>query len=75
MARLWFKAKKYGWGWYPVSWQGWIIVAVFAFIIGFLVVNTSWMNSWQGWFVVGILLGVLLGVCRKKGEKPRWRWG
>ena len=21
--KLWFKAKLYGWGWYPCSWEGW----------------------------------------------------
>ena len=29
----WFKAKLYGWGWVPVKWQGWLVVAV---AIGFL---------------------------------------
>jgi len=28
---LWFKAKQYGWGWYPARWQGWLIV------IGFII--------------------------------------
>lgn len=27
---LWFKAKRYGWGWYPVTWQGWGITLLFA---------------------------------------------
>ncbi len=29
---LWFKAKEYGWGWYPVTWQGWLITLLFALV-------------------------------------------
>ena len=25
-SKLWFKAKKYGYGWYPATWQGWTIM-------------------------------------------------
>lgn len=23
--QLWFKRKTYGWGWVPVTWQGWLL--------------------------------------------------
>lgn len=26
---IFFKAKKYGWGWYPATWQGWAIFGAF----------------------------------------------
>jgi hypothetical protein len=36
--KYWFPAKRYGWGWgIPSSWQGWLILAVFA---GLLVVGS-----------------------------------
>src|ERR1035437_34282 len=31
--KLWFRAKRYGWGWYPVSWQGWATVLVFVALV------------------------------------------
>lgn len=29
----WFKPKKYGYGVYPISWQGWFLTAVFILLI------------------------------------------
>ena len=30
MARYWFPAKRYGWGWGPpATWQGWAVLAAF----------------------------------------------
>lgn len=33
---MWFRAKRYGWGWRPVTWQGWAVVAV-------------WVAAFSGW--------------------------
>jgi hypothetical protein len=28
--KLWFPAKRYGWGWgFPTVWQGWAVLAAF----------------------------------------------
>ena len=24
--QLWFRAKSYGWGWTPITWQGWAVL-------------------------------------------------
>ena len=36
MARMtkiaWFGPKRWGWGWSPASWQGWVVTVVFAAI-------------------------------------------
>jgi hypothetical protein len=63
---LWFKAKQYGWGWYPCTWQGWTILVVYLVILYFIAQNL---------LAVGFLTTVLLLVCYFAGEKPRWRWG
>ena len=34
MKKVWFKAKEYGWGWYPSSWQGWIILLIYLLLLG-----------------------------------------
>ena len=31
--KLWFRAKRYGWGWYPCSWQGWAVLAMYVFAL------------------------------------------
>jgi predicted GH43/DUF377 family glycosyl hydrolase len=23
---FWFRAKEYGWGWYPATWEGWLVL-------------------------------------------------
>ena len=76
MAELWFRAKRYGWGWTPATWQGWAVTVLF--VVGF--------TAWLAWWVEGdrdalgllplvaLTLGLLL-VSWKKGERPRWQWG
>ena len=73
---VWFKAKQYGWGWFPVTWQGWTVILVYCA----LVVLLMWFAQWRlltPAFVLGIVLLViaLIAVCYVKGERPRWRWG
>jgi hypothetical protein len=77
MARYWFPAKRYGWGWgLPVTWQGW---AVFAAFFGFLVAGAELfppkrdLRLYLGY--VTLLSAALIAVCWLKGEPPRWRWG
>ena len=67
---LWFKAKRYGWGWYPSTWQGWTVIAAYVaanFLLAMSVVT----------LIPGVIVttSALLYVCWKKGEPPRWRWG
>lgn len=77
---IWFRAKTYGWGWYPCTWQGWIVLLIFllvhlliTFKLGGGVSNQS--NLILKFTLMIIWIAILLVVCYKKGEKPRWRWG
>ncbi len=79
--KLWFKAKYFGWGWTPVSWQGWIILALYVLgIISNFVLAGAGTSSAQD-TVMGFGLNLvimtifLLVICYAKGEKPKWRWG
>jgi hypothetical protein len=77
--KIWFPAKRYGWGWGPpVCWQGWAVV------IGWVILNAagvflgvfllqSHLELLLVWFAV--LTVAFYAVCRLKGEPPRWRWG
>lgn len=72
--KLWFKAKIYGWGWYPVTWQGWLITCIFVILI--LITPFSLEKQpflFFLWF--GVLILALILTCKINGEKPRWRWG
>ncbi len=42
----WFRTKEYGWGWYPSSWQGWLITALYAFVYTFSVIFfVGWLGA------------------------------
>ena len=82
--RLWFRAKRYGWGWYPITWQGVAITLAYAFGIAFLTscaiqatVNTTndAQTFWWNYLPSIVLLSfIMIWICYKTGEKPGWRW-
>lgn len=80
----WFKAKLYGWGWTPAKWQGWLVIGVYIVLVLLLVVTREDdilgnPDSGSNFLVLGLpiilLTAILLYICYKKGEKPRWQWG
>lgn len=76
----WFKAKLYGWGWTPITWQGWAVLLVYIFFITLFARNSDETSSIREGIFTFILPTVLLSfaliwICYKKGEKPRWQWG
>jgi uncharacterized ion transporter superfamily protein YfcC len=75
----WFKRKVYGWGWTPARWQGWLVLLI---AIAFIVWSVLGISSGDGlvdpiWYFMKIALAViiLIFICYKTGEKPRWQWG
>jgi len=73
--KIWFPAKRYGWGWGPPNcWQGWAVVLLWLVLVS---ANMLLLNQHLAWAVVGMcgLLLLLILICYWKGEKPRWRWG
>ncbi|HLC72520.1 MAG TPA: hypothetical protein VJH37_02975 [Candidatus Nanoarchaeia archaeon] len=77
MKKLWFKAKSYGWGWYPVTWEGWLVTVLFVLLILFWEMLVMKHNMDIMYFLIGVLLltGAIIAICYKTGEKPEWRWG
>lgn len=78
--KLWFRAKSYGWGWYPSSWQGWVLLVAYLFVV----LKSTWRFTASGLLEqdivqfllrVGLPTGLLIVICFLKGERPRWRWG
>ncbi|HVZ10992.1 MAG TPA: hypothetical protein VG941_01010 [Candidatus Paceibacterota bacterium] len=81
MKKVWFKAKRYGYGWYPAAWQGWLILAVFVILTVRNMTQISAGDEADG--AIGalvvvqecILVAVLIFLCWLTGEKVAWRWG
>ena len=73
----WFPAKTYGWGWgLPSSWQGWLVLMAYLVgnVLASLLLNPQ-VEPTKFTLAIAALSGVLLLVCWKTGEPPRWRWG
>ena len=82
----WFKRKIWGWGWTPVTWQGWLVtLLLIAFVVWRGIVfdtvvmagNTEPTQDQLFWFfaqVIGAVL-VLIVVAWRTGAPPKWQWG
>lgn len=77
---LWFRRKRYGWGWTPTTWQGWAMVIIFIAVMtlgGWLLIDSdstaAQLLLFYGWTFIAVL--VLFIVSYKKGPAPRWQWG
>lgn len=70
--RLWFKRRRYGWGWMPVTWEGWLVTVIFlvTVLIAALRLSPAYLLP-----VIVVETACLLLVCFAKGPTPRWRMG
>ncbi len=79
--KIWFKAKKYGWGWQPASLEGYVVTVVYIlYLIGALRITDAIYYSsgtvlinYTPHFIIATV--ILLIICYFKGEKPGWHWG
>ena len=76
----WFRAWSYGWGWVPVTWQGWTIIAVFILVVLVYVgIIDSISPSISDTVIIAapsvVLLSLLLTfICYKTGEHSGLQW-
>ncbi len=71
----WFAAKRYGWGWgLPCAWQGWLVLIVWTAVsaVGLVLLRRE-STALNGAFIGSMSLLLIL-VCWRTGEPPRWRW-
>jgi hypothetical protein len=78
----WMKRRRYGWGWVPVTWQGWLFTVLQT---GILLIAASQVppklahpSAEQLIKLILTLLCVgisLILVGSSTGPKPHWRWG
>jgi len=76
----WFKRKLFGWGWTPVTWQGWLVVGLY--IAGLLFFSFTIDESspprevmFTFFLPLALMTATLIIIAWKKGEKPKWQWG
>lgn len=77
---VWFKRKTYGYGWVPATREGWLVIFIYTLFIILFFSNLKDFESNIDVFlkvVIPTLLStvILLLICYKKGESPRWQWG
>lgn len=72
--KVWFKAKCYGWGWYPSTWQGVLVILIWVVLFTLLMMKLD-HEGLKNIFFIFIITAVLIWICWVKGERPRWRWG
>ena len=73
----WFPAKRYGWGWgAPRTWQGWAtLLGHIALLAGGTILFDKRTQVGLYLLYVAVITGLLLFICVRTGEPPRWRWG
>jgi hypothetical protein len=79
---FWFKRKLYGWGWTPATWEGWIVILVYLVcvivptraLVMLARANGDDMPPPFKLIPLVVFTTILIVICYKKGEKPRWQW-
>jgi hypothetical protein len=70
----WFAPKRFGYGGRPVTWQGWLVILVYAAIV----VATSRLLGHKSLAMAGVLVPataiLILIVAKTTRGGWRWRW-
>lgn len=81
-ANYWFKRRRYGYGWIPVTKRGWGVVVAFiiVLIVGALAIKDTPKGEFTkevGFYLiaVAVMAFALVKISGAKGPKPKWRWG
>ena len=81
--KYWFKSKRFGWGFVPISWEGWafmmcmmVLILISAFINQIYLDTVSLKDGFS--FLLDFILIILVSIpisTKKCKDKPRWRFG
>lgn len=67
--RPWFGPKRYfGWGWTPVTWEGWAVTAIFLVIV--IAGRVHFGAGLPGFVSIFLCLAVYLGIIVLTGTRP-----
>jgi hypothetical protein len=68
--RPWFGPRRFGWGWTPYSWHGWVVTAVF---LAGIILGEVFLHGTLKLGVVIALFVLYLAICVFTGERPGHR--
>ncbi len=72
--KIWFRRKRSGWGWTPVTGEGWaVVLAYIVLILGMGALVQKGSAVYYGG--IAVLTALLIAIGYLKGETPRWQWG
>jgi hypothetical protein len=76
----WFRRKIWGWGWTPVTWQGWAVTigAIALIVAAALTLDegaTPQDMAFTFFLPILLVVSALIGIAYKTGEPPKWQWG
>jgi hypothetical protein len=80
--KYWMKRRRYGWGWIPVTWQGWVVIIAqigIVFVTAFQLPPKPAMPTAGQLFnflaTLVLAIGTILLVAWFTSPRPHWRWG
>lgn len=79
--KYWFKRKRYGWGWTPARWQGWLVLGVYIVALIGTTAGAEVYKDDTELLIVKVIIPSLaltfLLICSAwyTGEPPRCMWG
>lgn len=79
----WFKRKLFGWGWTPVTWQGWLVTMAFIILVTWQAICLEIQHGPEVTgkplilFFARLFIAIIIfcAIAYWKGEKPKWQWG
>lgn len=75
---IWFRARSYGWGWTPNTWEGWVLTLGFIAVIvgGSALYEAMPSTPLARIFIPFMILFTIIfvSICYFTGEKPEWKW-
>ena len=78
----WFRRRRFGWGWRPATWHGWVVTSAYVLgVIGIIVhANirgiTNDTDAVRGIvFPIVALAFLFIAIAWRTGEPLRFQWG
>jgi len=77
MNKYWFQSKIHGYGAYPSSWEGWLVIVAFiALVIWRASDMMNHLDTTRYFIELGSLVGILIVISIMKTDgKWKWNWG
>jgi len=73
MNKYWFKPKRYGYGAYPSTWEGWLVTLIFVLFVAYRAYS---VHSSRLIFELIVYAVIIIYITKiKTEEKWKWRWG